>query len=486
MESNLAGVTAHLHSRYNPHAEAERYIEALDIGNTIECFILIEPGLGYMIPILRRKYPCGKIIALHAGVGFPEFEDADVSTWRPGGDLTVEEFLEREVPDTDTDKLRIIEWRPGLQVFGEAYVRLLSGAVEFVKRADAGRRTVSFFGRRWVKNFFRNLVFIRKAMLYRAIDIPVIVTGAGPGLETALPKIRRMREGAFILAASSSVLALYHGGVVPDMVIGTDGGGWALNHFYHFFRAEAGQRGTVALAATLSAALPSQSAALPLLILNDGSLWQSVVLEELGLPSVIIPQRGTVTASALELAMVLSTGSIYVAGMDLGVRDIITHARPYGFDYLFYGAASRFMPVYSQNFFRCSGIRQGGSHDIYAAWFKNQLAHWPKRVFSLGGSHAVFGNESSLPRQFPRRKSNDDHFKALPVGVESGGDGMRRRLCEKGAASLIRALGDASFAGSLNAELAPLLFPGEAEITNERLIMAIADIAGRYGKAPHG
>jgi len=342
---------------------------------------------------------------------------------------------------------------------------------------------MSFFGRRWVRNFFRNLVFLRKAMLYRAMDIPVIVTGAGPGLETTLPEIRDMRKGVFILAASSSLLALYHGGVIPDMVIGTDGGCWALNHFYPFFRAEASvQAGTAALAVTLTAALPSQSSSKPLLILNDGSLWQSIVLEELGLPSVIIPQRGTVTASALELALILSTGGIYVAGMDLSVRDIVTHARPYGFDYLFYGTASRFAPVYSQNFIRCGGIRQGGSHEIYAAWFKNQLTHWPKRVFSLGGSHAVFGNEISPPRNSPRRKKGDDHFKALPAG----GEGLRPRLCEKGAASLIRALEDPRFAESLNTELAPLLFPGEAEITNEKLIMAIVDIAGRYGKAPHG
>jgi hypothetical protein len=220
---------------------------------------------------------------------------------------------------------------------------------------------------------------------------------------------------------------------------------------------------------------------MPLLILNDGSLWQNIVLKELGLPSVMIPQRGTVTASALELALVLSTGSIFLAGMDLAVQDIRTHARPYGFDHLFFNAASRFLPVYSQNFIRCGYMQQGGSHDIYAAWFKNQLIRWPKRIFSLGANHAVFENGASPPRHIPRRKNNDDYFKILPAGVESA-----PRLCEKGANVLLRGLEDPLLAGDLNAGLAPLLFPSEVQVTHEKLKEAITEIAGRYGKISHG
>ena len=489
MANTLPDVTAQLHSRYNPQAEAARYIEALNLDSSIKCFLLIEPGLGYLIPVLQRRYSGSKIIVLHAAEGFPACEDMSVlvPTWQPGGALSVQEFLEREIPDIDAARIRIIEWRPSQLVFGEEYVKLLSLAVECIKRTDAGYRTMSAFGRKWVKNFFRNLGFLRQAVLYRVMDVPVIVVGAGPGLETALPNIRQMRDSAFILAASSAVLALGHGGVIPDMVISTDGGCWALSHMYQCFRTTGlcGRTGAFRLAASLGAALPSQSGDMPLLILNDGSLWQNIVLKELGLPSVIIPQRGTVTASALELALILSTGGIFLAGMDLALRDIRIHARPYGFDHLFFGLSSRLLPVYSQSFIRSGCIQKGGSHDIYAAWFKNQLTLWPKRIFSLGGNHAVFENSLSPPQDRQRRKSNDDHFKVLPVGGGPAGDEVRPRLCEKGMDALIRALDDSRFAGNLNAELAPMLFPGEAEVANEKLKEAIADIAGRYG-APHG
>ena len=53
---------AKLHSRYNPQLEAQRYLDALKIDKDINCFILIEPGMGYMIPVLRKNRPDCKIL----------------------------------------------------------------------------------------------------------------------------------------------------------------------------------------------------------------------------------------------------------------------------------------------------------------------------------------------------------------------------------------------------------------------------------------
>jgi hypothetical protein len=55
-----------LHSRYNPRMEAEKYINALTFQENIHFFILIEPGMGYMVPVLRKNNPQARIIVLHA------------------------------------------------------------------------------------------------------------------------------------------------------------------------------------------------------------------------------------------------------------------------------------------------------------------------------------------------------------------------------------------------------------------------------------
>ncbi|MCL2192401.1 MAG: DUF115 domain-containing protein, partial [Treponema sp.] len=276
-------------------------------------------------------------------------------------------------------------------------------------------------------------------------------------------------DGVFVLASSSSLSALMAGGIRPDMVIATDGGGWALMHMYACFRQDAAAGSAfppkqpvlpLKLACAFSAAIPSRCSESLILPISDGSLWQTLALNAAGVPSAIVPQRGTVTASALELALALGTGSVFLAGMDLCVGDIRSHARPYGFDHLFFGTASRLRPVYSQIFARSGEIRAGGSHDVYAAWFKSRLASWQGRVFALGGEHRIFGSGLSLgaavsSAEGARRESQvlDHHFQAIPI------EGLPMENCNRALEALIAALKDPNHATTLANELTPLLLP---------------------------
>jgi hypothetical protein len=459
-----------LHSRYNPQVEAERYIDSLKLNSTLQCFILIEPGQGYMIPILKKKYENCKIIALHVDERFIEQDDnANIISFYSTDDAVIHEFLEKEIPEIDTSFIRIIEWHPSLNYYKDKYVKLLSVVVNFIKWADAERKTTDFFGRRWIKNFFKNLRNLKKIILYKTTDIPVIITGSGPSLETVLPVIAKLQDNCIIIAASSSVMALSYSGILPDIVIATDGGSWALRHIYQCFR----NRKTKAVAVNLCAALPSQLKDTPHLIINDGSFWQNIVFHELSMPSVIITQKGTVTASAVELAMILSSGNIYLAGMDLSVSDIRTHVRPYGFDDIFFGIAGRFTPVYSQNFVRSTLLKKSGSMNIYASWFRNKLDLWAKRIFSLNNSN-IF--ESSLPEKLSEKKNTEKIFKSVKINKDFA------LLYNKGVSALLKAIGEHDYAENLKSELAPLLFPKRNDVTENELKEAITEIAVYYGK----
>jgi hypothetical protein len=516
-----------LHSRYNPRAEAARYIDALALPPDIRYFILIEPGMGYLAAVLRQRFPGAHIVILHADDCFKYSslpEAAEFPAWypgscagspgsfagssgscagSPGSGTTVQDFLEAEFPDnmglickSGEVPARIIEWRPGLMVYGERYAQLVAEAADFIKRAAAGGRTTSAFGRRWVKNAFKNLRLLRRALSFTQMECPVIITGSGPGLEETLDTIRALHEGSFIIAASSSLLALEHARLVPDLVISADGGSWALTHLYSCFRGSGedqpaggqGRRCGLGLAAALTAALPSQCRGLPFLVLNDGSLWQSIILHSLAVPSLVIPQRGTVTASGVDLALALSSGGVYLAGVDLSLRGVQTHARPYAFDRLFFDGATRLRPRYSQGFERALAMKQGGSHGIYAAWFKKQLASWPARVFSLGGGSEVFGasvpppqinSGSSAPIAARRMKAyGASPFSETPVHFANP--------CEKAAQALTASLKDGRFAEPLANELAPLLFPGEQKVSVENLSQALDAITAPYRSARHG
>jgi len=468
-------IVARLHSRYNPQTEARRYIDALKIDTDINCFILIEPGMGYTVPVLREKRPDGKIIVLHADSGFRTLTGAfpGDAVWYPDSGVNAQGFLEAEVPVAA--RVRIVEWRPGLNVYGDKVLDLVRESAEFIKRMEAGRRTDAFFGKRWLRNFFRNLALFQNTLMYRKMDMPIVITGSGPSLEAVLPRILAARDNIFIIAASSSLPALAAGGITPDMVISTDGGGWALTHLYGFFRPLAPRPGILAL--SFCAAVPSQCSAIPLLPINDGSLWQSMALHAIGLPSVLIPQRGTVTASALELALELSDGNIFLAGMDLSVCGIRSHARPNGFDHLFFGSATRLRPVYTQYFIRSGSIKAGGSLDVYAAWFKSRLASFPRRVFSLGANHELF---DCLARVVPlegsgnSRNKGRDYFE--PVILADNPKGRVRRAQD----AICAALGDSRYAQALKTELSPLLFPSQTDVPTQEFAGALRDIAKRY------
>ncbi|MDR1319760.1 MAG: DUF115 domain-containing protein [Treponema sp.] len=470
-----------LHSRYNPSGEAERYLEALNLPEGIDYFILLEPGLGYLIAPLKKKCPGAKVVALHADRAFrnPPSETAPrgIPAWFPDSGLSVREFLEKEIPDSSS--IRIIEWRPSLRVYGEGYLSVLSETVDFIKRAGANARTEKNFGRRWLKNFFKNVSLMRSALLFRPAASPVVITGSGPSLEDSLPSLFEMRKEVFILASSSSLPALEAGGLEPDLVIATDGGSWAPLHLFAWVRNPArGGDGTAGAAGRLlainpCAAVPSQCGAFPFLVLSDGSLWQSLILKELGVPSLVIPQRGTVTASALELALNLSSGNIYLAGMDLSVRDLRSHARPYGFDHLLYGRASRLNPAYSQTFTRSDKIRGGGSHEVYASWFKSRIETLPDRIFSLGNNHPVFKN---LPKAPPTVSGAGAEFQFREFRLKPPPPGLALD-------ALDRAFEDPRFSGTLQKELSPLLggTDGADLIRNE-----MRNLAAVYGGKRRG
>ncbi|MDR2110975.1 MAG: DUF115 domain-containing protein [Spirochaetaceae bacterium] len=460
-----------IHSRYDPPGEAEKYSNSLTFREGIRFFILMEPGLGYGISPLKKKFPGAKIIVLHLSDFFsreapPGVPEAD-AVWTPGGGVSLQKFLEGEVPDTDAAFIGIVEWRPSLYAYGEIYRRVLSDTADFIKRIDANRRTLRGFGRRWFRNALRNILIVKKTLTLSPGSVPFVITGAGPSLEEAIPLIRERKKGLFVLAVSSSVPALLAGRITPDLIMSADGGGWALFHLYETVR---GGR-SPALAIHLTAALPSQYAGTPILVISDGTLWQRIILRRASVPFIVLPQRGTVTASALDLAFLLTAGRVLIAGADLAHRDIRTHARPYSFDRLQHEGATRFFPAYSRAYTRAKAITASGSHNIYAAWFRRQMAEYPKRLFSLGGNNPVFDVPGNFEDGDPGGPYPAETVGTPPPG--GSGEGILETLME--------ALEAPQSSGILQGELGPLLFPDKTPSPGE-----LKEMVFRTGKTYFG
>jgi hypothetical protein len=218
------------------------------------------------------------------------------------------------------------------------------------------------------------------------------------------------------------------------------------------------------------------------------------------IPHIPLVQRGTVSASAIDLALALNSGKVFIAGMDLAIRDIRTHIRPYSFDRLLEERASRLNPVYSQAYVRSAGIAGGGSHQIYASWFGAQLKAYPDRLYTLGSNNQVFQGLKEWKNLTTedtegKREKNDNPSRAAPpslflpphssvLSVSSVVD-----LSSDPAAYAVAILGEAlanpETKGPVTEELSGLLFPGRRNVEATELANEISVLAKPYcGSAP--
>jgi len=457
-----------LHSRYNPMQEAEKYIASLNLGKVYRYFILIEPGLHYLAAALEKQFPHTKLIVLHCSVFFDNeklllqediVKNSSTSSWNPSCRESLENFLDKNISGADASGIRLIEWKPSVNAYGKACVDLAARTVECIRRITAGKKTVEQFGRRWLRNALRNLELFGNPVEYSHGKQPVLVCAAGPGLEDSLDEIAAWRQSPsppLLIAVSSATPALLYRQIVPDIIAATDGGPWALFHLINCLRGVQSTPSQIpVIAAALTAALPSQAENYPILILSDGSLWQELLLGSSGLPFARFPQRGTVSATALDLAFSLSEGNVYLAGLDFSHRDLKTHARPYAFEKLPENASSRYKPVYSQTFERESAITKSGSLGIYATWFKTHVHSVPQRLYTLGHSSL------DLPQADNMKQLSSSSPVSLCLCVRSFRDKLTPGK-KKGIAVLLDALSNPLTAKQTEQELGELLFPGNS------------------------
>jgi hypothetical protein len=450
--------------------EAEKYIDSLRPEKSYRYFILIEPALGYLALALKRRFPQSGLVILHCSDFFsneklsalwPENIGSRIAvkapSWNPSCKESLENFLDRTIGTAEPAEIRLIDWKPSVNAYGKSCVDLAARTVDCIRRIAAGKNTVKNFGRRWLRNALRNLPLLRNPAEFRAGVQPVLVCAAGPGLEDSLPAIAEWKQSAappFIIAVSSAAPAMLYRKIIPDIIVAVDGGPWALLHLFESFRSIKNPDKCPVIAAALTASLPSQTENWPILILGDGSLWQELLLRSCNkLPFKSFPQRGTVSASALDLALLLTGGNIYFAGLDFSHQDIKTHSRPYAFDKILENTSSRYKPLYSLTFEREVTISKSGSLGIYAAWFKTHVNHAaPGRLYTLMSSPL------GIPQAELPLKGGTESGKAAEITFT-----VNRNFSppgkKNGAVLLLDALDAPLTAKQTEQELGELLFP---------------------------
>jgi hypothetical protein len=234
-------------------------------------------------------------------------------------------------------------------------------------------------GRLWIRNTIANFLAFDGVLEGApcAADRPILLAAPGPSLERSVEAIRGCRDRVDLWALPSSALFLADAGLSIDLLVMTDPGYYAMHHL-HFSSA----RPPIAMPLSAARGAWRCTAERPFFFAQP-VFFEQALLAAAGLSSPLIAPHGTVAATAIDLARAFTRAPVIVAGLDMCMRDIASHARPNAFDRLLHLQASRTAPHYSLTYHRAAGqrseplagaagARTSPSLRTYAGWFDEQ------------------------------------------------------------------------------------------------------------------
>ena len=367
-----------LHSKYNPHKEAEQFAAAIEGYPSV--IVITEPGESYLAPVLKAKFPCTKCIAVrYSETLFSGFDNLWDAVWRPkGGSLPF--FLLSHIPDEQLAGTRFLSWKPADKAFPNEADAIWKDIRYTIDILTSVMHTRSFFGNKWLKNTFDNFIRLEHPAIPHFGMRDFILAGAGPTLEQLTA---RQATPYSLLAVSSACAALTARNIPIDLCISTDAGYWALQHFG---KLPAG----VPVAFPLEAAVPASILQThPCIPLSYSSPLETVLFTAANLQSVTARENGTVTGTACELLLQHTDRTIILAGVDLAAAKGFAHARPHASIARLLTAANKLNPLAgaltAQNF-------AAQSLEIYRQWFLQLPPESARRFFRTGTGGAPLPN----------------------------------------------------------------------------------------------
>jgi len=364
-----------VHSTYDPLREADRFVRENLRGMRPDCVVVLGPGLGYIVNAVRERFPDARPVSLHLSEEVFQLATAKPqAAWHPGSSEALATFLDKHIKEFDLEGLRVLEWLPCIRSFPEQYRQIVMVFDQHVRELRGSVATTSAMGRTWVRNSLHN--FLGIDAIIRSVPVcsnrPTLIVASGPSLDGLVPTIREAAERMNLWALPSAVSFLLTSGILPDAVVLTDPGYYAMAHLHP-------ARGMdIPLIIPLSAATGAWKLTGRIQLISQGTFHETGLLSACGLRLQTLPALGTVAASAMMLAQMLVGGEVYFCGLDFCYRDILSHAKPSVFDTLLRLQEDRLRPHYGLSFeaamtrapTRINGSRTCLPLQTYAGWFR--------------------------------------------------------------------------------------------------------------------
>ncbi len=395
----------YLHSKYNPLAEGEKFVQNLQADFSPLCIFVIEPALSYCADFLKKRFPSSKICAIRILKEFDKSNQVWDKVFYLDGEPPLSERLFDSLGEENLISSLVFDWNPTKQTFPDENLKIWSEIKKSILKSRDVLGTRAYFSKRWFKNALIFTSRIKSSVkpndfgnfsVAEKAGMPIVIVSSGPSLETSIPFLKKHRDSFFLLAVSSSFMPLLRNEIVPDMVISTDGGFWAKKHLA-FPKNEC----DTIFALSAESAVPKDffetKKILPM-VYTDGASNQLIAGEagkslfrSWGFDYTSSLRCGTVAGTALDFALNLTSGNVYLCGQDLAPAPGFQHAQPNALE--IENSARDFRFRNAETRISSSRFNSAPSLEIYRNWFITNSPLYSKRVFRLSDN---FSYEFSL------------------------------------------------------------------------------------------
>ncbi|MCR4823187.1 MAG: DUF115 domain-containing protein [Treponema sp.] len=415
----------YLHSKYNPVNEGERFAQNVQADFSPLCIFVIEPALSYCALPLKKRFPSALLYAIRFRKDFKEWDglwDKVIYLY----DLTIPlgDFLFSSVSEDKLCSALVLDWQPSKQIFPSENQECWQ---EIKKAIINGRNVIatrSFFSKRWLKNSIIFSNYIRNPFSIKKGSCPIVIAASGPSLASSLPYIKTYRESFFLIALSSAYICLLENALSPDMVISSDGGFWAKKHLDF-----PGRKDKPLFAIESEGAIPkkilTEEKILPLYY-EDGI--ERFFLESLKIPACLSERNGTVAGTALNLALSLTSGNIYLCGLDQAPSIGFQHSQPNALELS--SSAKDFRLGNGESRITSSRFNSSASLQIYRNWFVTNSSFFKGRVFRLSHNYSYdfsLGELSDIGWNFFERNEKGKKRENIQIKSEKIDENINRK-----------------------------------------------------------
>ncbi|MBD5442819.1 MAG: DUF115 domain-containing protein [Treponema sp.] len=376
-----------LHSSYNPRAEAQKFVASIQCDFYPHFILIAEPCISYCVPFLRQRFPKSRIIAIRYSPLFSEYNslfDGVAFIFNNDGIFQFENQILSLTGEDGLCSSLFLSWKAACSIFQEQDIL----AWHSIKRLAIKSRAILFtkerFSKRWITNSIQFVKNTHTMLITKKINTPIVIAASGPSLKTALPYLKKFRESYFLLCVSSATSVLLHQNIKPDLVISTDGGYWAKEHLFPLLK-----NTDVPLAISAESACSKnilrKNPIIPLFY-SDGfeSEIARIFTEETGGKYTQAARNGTVSGTAVEFALSLTSKNVFACGLDLSPSNTYQHTQPNAleknaalFDCKIKNLETRQIAAM---------INSMESLEIYKNWFAENASRFENRFFRLSNN----------------------------------------------------------------------------------------------------